>query len=137
MTAHSTQPEPSRIGWSFPPTYGGEEGGFNDPGLAHFRGAASSSLAREIIQNSLDARRHTEKPVEVEFEIRTIRGTTIGHSELRQTVESCIKESLATGDSEAVRALTSASKILRSDALVFLRVSDRNTTGLQIGRAHV
>lgn len=130
MTAYSTQPDASQIGWCFPPTYGGEEGGFNDPGLAHYRGAASSSLAREIIQNSLDARRDPQQPVQVEFEIRTIQGTTVGHSELRQTVESCIKESRAIGDNEAIRALNSASEILSSDALIFLRVSDRNTTGL-------
>ena len=43
------------IGWHFPPTSGGREDGFNDPGAAHFSGAPLSSLARETIQNSLDA----------------------------------------------------------------------------------
>ncbi len=44
-----------KIGWRFPPTNGGAGDGFNDSGIAHFKGSPISSLARETIQNSLDA----------------------------------------------------------------------------------
>ena len=55
-------------GWYFPLTNGGREDGYNDPGIAHFTGSPLSSLARETIQNSLDARRDETQPVEVVFE---------------------------------------------------------------------
>ena len=59
---------PADIGWRFPPTNGGRIDGFNDPGIAHFNGAPSS-LARETIQNSLDARANSSEPVHVDFEL--------------------------------------------------------------------
>ena len=55
----------SRIGWRFPPTNGGQADGFNDPGIAHFNGLPLTSLARETIQNSLDARGTLGTPVHV------------------------------------------------------------------------
>ena len=52
------------FGWRFPPTNGGRVDGFNDPGIAHFSGSPYSSLARETIQNSLDARDNHDEPVQ-------------------------------------------------------------------------
>ena len=57
------------IGWKFPPTSGGSGDGFNDSGIAHFKGSPISSLARETIQNSLDARKSRVEPVHVDFEL--------------------------------------------------------------------
>jgi len=53
----------NKIGWNFPPTGGGVETGINDAGIVTFDGAPLSSLAREIIQNPLDARADPERPV--------------------------------------------------------------------------
>ena len=39
--------------WKFPSTNGGQEYGFNDEGIEHFKSNPVKSLAREICQNSL------------------------------------------------------------------------------------
>ena len=75
------------IGWHFPPTNGGREDGYNDSGIAHFRGAPIGSLARETIQNSLDAHDQGTEPVEVSFEVRSLQAEAFGLPELRQLIE--------------------------------------------------
>lgn len=46
-----------RIGWRFPPLSGGTKQGFNNNDVEAFRGEElMDNLAREICQNSLDAK---------------------------------------------------------------------------------
>ena len=116
------------IGWHFPPTHGGLAGGFNDPGIAHFSGAPLSSLARETIQNSLDARKEQTQAVHVSFELIRIPAAEFGQQELGRAVEAC--ENVATDD--GIRAaLAIARRSIQSDHVACLRISDRNTTGLR------
>jgi hypothetical protein len=42
--------------WTFARNDGGRDGGFHDAGVETFRGDFDRYLARELIQNSLDAR---------------------------------------------------------------------------------
>ena len=58
------------VGWNFPPNADGEDEDLNNPGIESFKNTPLTSLAREICQNSLDAR-HPEAmaPVEVHFEV--------------------------------------------------------------------
>ncbi len=53
--------------WHFPSTDGGPDEGINDSGVWQFEGNRESSVARECIQNSLDARVDENKPVRVVF----------------------------------------------------------------------
>ena len=46
----------------------GTPNGFNDGGIAEFASTKYDGLAREIIQNSLDARNDENEPVKVVFE---------------------------------------------------------------------
>ena len=46
----------SEIGWEFPSNGGGEAGGHNVGAVDTFAGQRLSSLVREVIQNSLDAK---------------------------------------------------------------------------------
>ena len=117
------------IGWSFPPTNGGREDGFNDPGIATFNGSPLSSLARETIQNSLDARKEETKPVEVVFELASVVPDEIGGHELTGEILSCIEQADADGDSSVRDALEAARATLQK-RVPCLRVSDRNMTGL-------
>ena len=115
------------IGWKFPPTGGGRVDGYNDPGMAHFDGSPLASLARETIQNSLDAR--ALGMVEVSFElVRVGEPEAMGKSQLAFAVEQCLD---AAGDDAKARGeLARAAEILSGDALTFLRVRDYQTTGL-------
>ena len=58
----------SELAWRFPMLDDGEEQGINDGGIATFRGSELyDNLAREICQNSLDAKAPGEETVVVEF----------------------------------------------------------------------
>ena len=119
----------SEIGWEFPLTNGGREDGYNDPGIAIFNGAPLSSLARETIQNSLDAPGSPNEPVHVSFELIDLPPKEIGGDELMAAIKACIQEE---NDSTATKnALRTARKTLKRSNLTCLRTSDRNTTGLQ------
>lgn len=120
------------IGWHFPPTGGGRVDRFNDPGIAHFDGNPLVSLARETIQNSLDAKAGPGA-VEVSFEIEKIdRRDSLGRDELAGAVTACLEELADDDDDDKARTmLDRASDLLRRDRLPYLRVSDRNTTGLR------
>ena len=61
------------INWRFPPNNGGTIQGFNDSGIATFKGAELyNNLAREICQNSLDAKREDEDHVVVKFDLKSL-----------------------------------------------------------------
>ena len=117
------------IGWRFPPTNGGRIDGFNDPGIAHFTGAPLESLARETIQNSLDASLSSDEPVHVSFELIDMHPDNVGRDELAKAIDASICE--AGDDSTVNAALKAAAKSIKADLISCLRVSDRHTTGLR------
>ena len=116
-------------GWRFPPTSGGRVDGFNDPGIAHFSGSPYSSLARETIQNSLDARDSYDQPVDVSFEMIELSPDDVGHAELSSAVDACRRE--VDPEDPAQTELIRAQRVLAKGRIPCLRVSDRNTTGLR------
>lgn len=117
------------IGWRFPPTNGGRVDGFNDPGIAHFNGAPLASLARETIQNSLDAKLESSNdPVHVSFELIDVGPEVFGRDELARAIASSTK--IAGEDPMASAALKIAAKSVEQEKIPCLRISDRNTTGL-------
>ena len=121
MTTHN-------VGWRFPPTNGGQVDGFNHSGIAHFGGNPLLSLAREAIQNSLDARA-SAKPVCVSFEIHEVKdGDAYGKSQLAAAVAASIAATSA--DRKAQSVLERAAECLRKKTLTFLRVADYDTSGL-------
>lgn len=119
----------NRIGWNFPPTGGGVETGINDAGIVTFDGAPLSSLARETIQNSLDARADPERPVHITFELRQIEPNEIARAELARHLDSCISE--WSNDPKALATLRGARDALDAEKLQLLGVIDTNTTGLE------
>ena len=115
------------IGWKFPSNNGGRIDGFNDPGIAHFSGQRVSKLAREVIQNALDARKDKNEPVHVSFELVTLKTRDFGRDELMKAVLSCQEEN---DDPVFEDQLKEAENSLSSDYISCLRISDRYTTGL-------
>ena len=64
----------AELGWKFPKLDRGPKQGINDGGVSTFTGSKMyDSLAREICQNSLDAKKDGEKTVRVEFKQKTVR----------------------------------------------------------------
>jgi hypothetical protein len=122
------------IKWVFARNDGGRENGFHDAGVETFKGNFDRYLAREIIQNSLDARHDQNKPVQVIFEPLTLNRNEIPDIPgLKVTLERCAeywqkqwKKQLKTRTFfENAIALASAKTILA------LRIADYNTTGVR------
>ena len=119
-----------KIGWHFPPSGGGVDGGFNHPGIEYYSGNPEYHLAREIIQNSLDARASAKKPVVVQFEAFDVKkGEFPGHGELLTSFKACLKDE--RGNEKAERFFKEGVGVLGGAAIRCLQISDANTSGLR------
>ena len=117
------------IRWKFPLNNDGSDDGFNDSGIAHFSGAKFFSLVREIIQNSLDARK--EYPVRVEFDVEEIGSKKFPKSDqLREIFRKCRTDSKNRKDKKAEKFFAGGLEVLKGRKIRMLKASDFNTTGL-------
>lgn len=124
-----------KIGWHFPLTNGGTEDGYNNPGMAHFGGSPLSSLARETIQNSLDAKTDSADNVEVVFDVLRVDGRRgLGQEQLAEHVKACLSIAKDENNPRATQELERALQLLEEDKITFLRVADYNTIGLNRDR---
>ena len=97
----------------------------------YLRDSTLASLARETVQNSLDAGLAPDEPVHVIFELIDLHPGNVGQDELAEAIDASIQTAQGDPDSRATEALTAMAKAIKSDAIPCLRVSDRNTTGLR------
>lgn len=117
-------------GWYFPDNRGGQDEGFENQGINQFKMSPYGKLAREIIQNSYDARiKDGDKKVIVEFKLVKMDKNRIPNLE-------CIKESINASaeyfpESERLEKFRQvANEKFESDTIDILKISDYNTIGL-------
>jgi len=117
------------MNWVFPKNDGGRDSGFHDAGVETFKGNFDRYLARELIQNSLDARLDETKPVHVMFELLKLQRSQIpGMDYLQQTFVKCAEY---WTEHEKVRAFFDrAAELASQPKLTALKVGDYNTTGV-------
>lgn len=121
------------IGWNFPSSGGGAQAGFNDPGIETYAGKPFESLAREIIQNSLDARVDFDKPVVVAFQVEDILSSEFPkHADFLGIMKKCLQENKQ--EDKAGKFFRRAVDILQKPKIACLKVLDYNTTGLRDGK---
>jgi hypothetical protein len=119
----------SRFKWHFPSTGGGDEDGINDPLRETFEGDHERYVARESIQNSLDARKDNNSPVLVRFERFNMPVEQIpGLEELGDMLKRAQDYSKNQDKSGAFYA--AALSLLQQPTIPVLKVSDFNTIGL-------
>ena len=120
--------------WRFPATFDGGGIGFNDGGTQLFKDDSVQSLAREVCQNSIDARpKDSELPAEVEFRTFKIKSEDFpGYEEFRRIIHNEVKycSSFYKNNKAAIEYYADAEKILNQEEILCLRISDFNTTGL-------
>lgn len=117
--------------WTFPKADSGQIKGFNDEGIERFKGSPMKSLAREICQNSLDARIDDTKPVKLEFS--EFCAVFPGVEDYQVQIEKMLSYWKPTQlhDKGVITFLEKAKKYLQDNTHIsFLRISDFNTTGL-------
>lgn len=119
------------IEWSFPSNNFGTLNGIGEAGIETFKGAPYRSLAREICQNSLDARSSKSKPVRVVFSLSSIQSRDIPRFEvLREALSRCLQFWKEQGNDKTVAFFKEATTVASLSAIDLLRISDFNTTGL-------
>ena len=120
--------------WKFQTNASGQLDGWNDNGIQTFRSNALKNLAREIIQNSVDAKLKNEKPAIVKFSLDELPRDAIPDiDELRdRLIEIVDKDAKNEGEShrlEMVEALACS----KSAKFLVLSISDENTDGMPGG----
>lgn len=122
----------SIIGWKFPQNDGGISAGFNDSSIDHFAGQRLSSLLREVIQNSLDAKKDPLAPVKVTIDrvqLRCEECREVGL--LKKPLEKSRQAAEQQGIRHAVEFYDNALSMLASETCDMLCIHDANTSGLE------
>lgn len=118
-----------KLCWYFPSTDHGENDGFSDSLLEYFQGDHEKYIAREAIQNAVDARLDYKQPVSVVFERLSIPASALpGHGEFLDKLNRCL--TFIKGQEKAEQFLKSAIALTKGGRLPILRISDHNTVGL-------
>lgn len=117
--------------WCFPSNSGGDEQGLNNSLIETFNDLPLKSLAREIVQNSLDAVLTGQKAI-VEFRSFFLdRSEFPNIGELRDVMQKCQVFAHGLNNAKAEAFFTMALSVLSADKIPFLRISDFNTRGLR------
>lgn len=121
-----------KIIWTFAKNDGGRETGFSDAGVETFKGNIDKYLAREVLQNSLDARHDPNKPVRVVFRLQKLKKSAIPDMDrLRATFSRCAE--FYHDEKKAVDFFRRAEKLAAEDEILALEIGDYNTTGVRGG----
>jgi len=114
--------------WSFDTT--NTTDGANNPLIKHFTGDSFYHLAREVLQNSNDARKDKSKPVKVEFSEFEIDVDRIpGIDQYKEAIESAEKF-WPKHKKDEIDFIKTIKTTLKKKKIPFLKCSDSNTTGL-------
>lgn len=113
----------------------GTPNGYNDTGISEFKSTKYDGLAREIIQNSLDARKDENEPVKVVFEQKTFSMDLFPDVEgYIDTVERCIEFLKNDKGNKSIDKLKLIKDCLeyckKRGSYNVLQISDYNTKGL-------
>jgi len=118
--------------WQFASTGGGHEEGINNPLTEHFEGDHNYYLAREVIQNSIDARDDLGKPVTVKFNLEHISSQEFpGLDDFKQVMSLCLVTH--KHDSKTSDFFSRSLDLLSLSKIPLLKISDYNTIGLHGG----
>ncbi|PZE20322.1 hypothetical protein [Paenibacillus xerothermodurans] len=118
------------INWNFPSNNYGQVTGLNDAGIETFRGNPLDSLAREINQNSCDAKdKGNSGPVEVHFNLIYVSSEHFpGKDRFISILNSC--KEYWKDNAKTKQFFENAFSIMNLEQIPFLKISDYNTTGL-------
>lgn len=119
-------------GWFFPSRGHGAIEGFSNPGLEMFKGEPIKAMAREVCQNSLDAKKKNNKPLRIEFERVLMKVSDFpGMMDMREILIKCKKFWSKQNDSKTNEFIKNAIDAISGENFFVLRISDYNTFGLQ------
>jgi len=107
-----------------------EDEGLGDAGIETFRDRPYASTAREIAQNSRDAADNL--PVRINFDLLELPFAQVPALDaLRKANAFCLQKARDTGDAKEIAHFEQAQRVLETEPLKVLRISDYNTLGLK------
>ena len=107
------------------------ENGLDTAEMETFKKDPIASLAREVCQNSIDAKKSGESKVLIEFETFEINNRQIpGYDRLRAEIENCKEYKNLQKNRKESEQLDEMIKSIEKEKITCLRISDYNTTGL-------
>lgn len=119
------------IGWNFPSSNFGTLNGIGEAGIETFKGTPYKSLAREICQNSLDAKDGSGNPVIVEFSCSQEDPHSFrDYATLSKAIDSCLHFWTKNNNKKTIDFFKNAQKVAERQKVSILRISDFNTKGL-------
>jgi len=119
------------INWSFVSSGDTGREGISDSGIEFFRAKPVTALARESVQNSLDAG-VSDKPVRLEFNLYELPVEKFPDLETFKRILGKCEQSWNNGNYEkTMDFLKEAKRVVNEPTITFMRVSDFNTTGLK------
>ena len=127
----------SNYSWRFPNLDNGPEQGINDGGITTFKGSELyNNLAREICQNSLDAKAEGFDSVTVKFKSVSLNKNDYPELfELDDVFKECEEYWEGRTEPKLKSFLDEANSKLSNDKVDLLIISDYNTTGLSGAKA--
>jgi hypothetical protein len=120
-----------KIDWKFQPNEDGTSQGWNDSTIAQFKANRLESLTRETIQNSLDARLDTSKPVVVEFLEHHRKQEEIPNSSTLKGILQLCEKDKSTQNPDMIREMLLAIRTLELPKVNVLSIADYNTKGME------
>ena len=114
-----------QLNYEFDPLHNSPSEKYNDPLKTMFGRDSKDNLAREAIQNSIDAGVDPEKPVRVVFQMEKWKKEQIPDVAQFETILKACEE-----NEESKKHFQNANRILKSGSIPVLIVSDFNTSGL-------
>lgn len=117
--------------WRFTGNNFHAENGLDTSDMETFRKDPIASLAREVCQNSIDAKKENEQKVEVVFDSFKVKREIIpGIDRVEEEIKSCIVYQSAKGIEKNVETLNHMLKEIQKPEINCLRIGDYNTIGL-------
>ena len=120
----------SKKKWDFPASKYSDVHGFDTSDMETFRKDPIAGLARESVQNSIDAKNESSGgPVIVEFVKQLISVETIpGIEDIKEQLHRC--RAKMYGNKKAIERIDRMEEVIASGTVEVLRISDHNTVGL-------
>ena len=117
--------------WIFPGNNYSNENGLDTADMETFKKDPMASLAREICQNSIDAKAEGQKKTKVVFHSFAVTRNRIPKIErLEKEIASCLNYWSEKNSKSTVEQLSKMLSSIRQEKITCLRISDYNTTGL-------
>ena len=119
--------------WLFDLNRDGSSEGWEDAAIKNFRGNPLNNLAREIIQNSLDAPRELgDEVVTVSFQKETVSTASVPDiNELKAVIDKCIEDANTFVLPDKQENLFMAQQTVQADTIDLLQISETGTSGME------